>query len=59
MAQKGNITKKHKGHLQYLFSSDYGTGSSKNTELYLILFCHMLFWQKKSAAKDADFVFTK
>lgn len=39
MAQEGDIIKKHKGHLQYLFSSVYGVGSSKNTDLHLSLVC--------------------
>lgn len=41
MAQEGNITKKHKWHLEYLFSSVYGMGSSKNTDLHLILCCYI------------------
>lgn len=39
-AQEGNIIKKHKGHLQYLFSSAYGAGSSKNADLQLSLCRH-------------------
>lgn len=57
MAQEGNVTKKHKDtySIYFLVFMVWGTAKMQIYTLFCVVTCN---FGRKSAAKDADFVFT-